>query len=183
MFDQAGDLWSSNANSPFTLVKFGPTQITSTGAPTPETTINPFNEMVGGKARFETLVAPNGIAFDQKGNLVAISSAAPFRRRAIRRRRNRRPAARSSRRPSWSAPRRLSTRRPATTSARRSITSRDDDLQALDSCTRHCPSIKRGRWRAANRDNRVEPHFRLTVLIAVCGHSASSSVRAVASIL
>ena len=78
VFDQAGDLWSSNANSPNTLVKFGPTQISSTGAPTPQTTINPFNEMVGGKARFETLVAPNGIAFDQKGNLVAISSAAPF---------------------------------------------------------------------------------------------------------
>jgi hypothetical protein len=65
-------------NSPNTLVKFGPTQISSTGAPTPQITINPFNEMVGGKARFETLVAPNGIAFDQKGNLVAISSAAPF---------------------------------------------------------------------------------------------------------
>ena len=78
VFDQAGDLWSSNANSPNTLVKFGPTQISSTGAPTPQTTISPFNEMVGGKARFETLVAPNGIAFDQKGNLVAISSAAPF---------------------------------------------------------------------------------------------------------
>jgi hypothetical protein len=78
VFDQAGDLWSSNANSPNTLVKFGPTQISSTGAPTPQTTINPFNEMVGGKPRFETLVAPNGIAFDQKGNLVAISSAAPF---------------------------------------------------------------------------------------------------------
>jgi sugar lactone lactonase YvrE len=78
VFDQAGDLWSSNANSPNTLVKFGPTQISSTGAPTPQITINPFNEMVGGKARFETLVAPNGIAFDQKGNLVAISSAAPF---------------------------------------------------------------------------------------------------------
>ena len=78
VFDQAGDLWSSNANSPNTLVKFGPTQITMTGSPTPDTTINPFDEMVGGKTRFETLVAPNGIAFDDKGNLAAISSAAPF---------------------------------------------------------------------------------------------------------
>ena len=78
VFDQAGDLWSSNANSPNTLVKFGPTQITTTGSPTPDTTINPFDEMVGGKTRFETLVAPNGIAFDDKGNLAAISSAAPF---------------------------------------------------------------------------------------------------------
>jgi hypothetical protein len=78
VFDQAGDLWSSNANSPNTLVKFGPTQITMTGSPTPDTTINPFDEMVGGNARFETLVAPNGISFDDKGNLAAISSAAPF---------------------------------------------------------------------------------------------------------
>jgi hypothetical protein len=78
VFDQAGDLWSSNANPPNTLVKFGPTQITSTGDPTPETTISPFDEMVGKKIKDETLSAPNGIAFDDKGNLAAISSAAPF---------------------------------------------------------------------------------------------------------
>jgi sugar lactone lactonase YvrE len=78
VFDAAGDLWSSNANSPNTLVKFGPSQITSSGDPTPETTILPFDEMIGGKIKDETLVAPNGIAFDEKGNLAAISSAAPF---------------------------------------------------------------------------------------------------------
>jgi DNA-binding beta-propeller fold protein YncE len=78
VFDQAGDLWSSNANAPFTLVAFGPTQITITGDPTPEKTISPFEVKVGKNMMDESLAAPNGIAFDQKGNLVAISSASPF---------------------------------------------------------------------------------------------------------
>ncbi len=76
VFDAAGDLWSSNANAPFTLVKFGPSQLTSPN-PTPEITINPVDEKVG-KAMDTSLAAPNGIAFDDKGNLVAISSATPF---------------------------------------------------------------------------------------------------------
>jgi len=78
VFDTAGDLWSSNANAPFTLVKFGPTQITTSGDPTPEDTISPDEVKVNKKTDDESLAAPNGIAFDQKGNLVAISSAAPF---------------------------------------------------------------------------------------------------------
>ena len=78
VFDTAGDLWSSNANPPNTLVKFGPSQITMSGDPTPLTTISPFDEKVGKKSTDSTLVAPNGIAFDEKGNLFAISSAAPF---------------------------------------------------------------------------------------------------------
>jgi DNA-binding beta-propeller fold protein YncE len=78
VFDQAGDLWSSNANAPFTLVEFGPTQITMTGDPTPAKTISPFEVKVGKNVMDESLAAPNGIAFDQKGNLVAISSASPF---------------------------------------------------------------------------------------------------------
>jgi hypothetical protein len=78
VFDQAGDLWSSNANAPFTLVAFGPTQITMTGDPTPEKTISPFEVKVGKNVMDESLAAPNGITFDQKGNLVAISSASPF---------------------------------------------------------------------------------------------------------
>jgi sugar lactone lactonase YvrE len=78
VFDQAGDLWSSNANAPFTLVAFGPTQVTMTGDPTPEKTISPFEVKVGKNMMDESLAAPNGIAFDQKGNLVAISSASPF---------------------------------------------------------------------------------------------------------
>jgi hypothetical protein len=76
-FDTAGDLWSSNANAPFTLVKFGPNQITTTGDPTPETTISPFEVKVA-KATDPSLNAPNGIAIDEKGELVAISSASPF---------------------------------------------------------------------------------------------------------
>jgi hypothetical protein len=76
VFDQAGDLWSSNSNSPFTLVKFGPTQIIATGDPTPETTISPFEVKVK-KAFDESLAAPNGIAF-VKGELAAISANSPF---------------------------------------------------------------------------------------------------------
>ncbi|MFZ2063224.1 MAG: hypothetical protein WAU82_19610 [Candidatus Binatus sp.] len=78
VFDPAGDLWSSNANAPFTLVEFGPTQITSSGDPTPEITISPFEVKVGKKTEDESLSAPNGIAFDAMGHLAAISSAAPF---------------------------------------------------------------------------------------------------------
>ena len=76
VFDTAGDLWSSNANSPFTLVKFGPTQITTTGDPTPETTISPFEVKVK-KTFDESLAAPNGISF-VKGELAAISANSPF---------------------------------------------------------------------------------------------------------
>jgi hypothetical protein len=78
IFDAAGDLWSSNANSPFTLVKFGASQITATGDPTPEVTISPVDVKVSKKVQDESLQAPNGIAFDDKGDLVAISSASPF---------------------------------------------------------------------------------------------------------
>lgn len=78
VFDAAGDLWSSNANTPFTLVEFGPAQITSSGDPTPEITISPFEVKVGKKTEGESLSAPNGIAFDAMGHLAAISSAAPF---------------------------------------------------------------------------------------------------------
>jgi sugar lactone lactonase YvrE len=78
VFDTADDLWSSNANSPFTLVKFDPTQLTTTGSPTPETTIEPFEVKVSKKVMDESLAAPNGIAFDAKGELAAISSASPF---------------------------------------------------------------------------------------------------------
>lgn len=78
VFDTAGDLWSSNANAPFTLVKFGPNQTTSTGDPTPETTIGPDDVKVSKGVENESLAAPNGIAFNDKGELFAISSAAPF---------------------------------------------------------------------------------------------------------
>ncbi len=78
VFDKAGDLWSSNANAPNTLVKFTPSQIATSGDPTPKTTIGPVNEKVG-QSTDATLAAPNGIAFDESGNnLEAVSSASPF---------------------------------------------------------------------------------------------------------
>lgn len=77
IFDLAGSLWSSNANTPFTLVKFTSGQLTSTGSPTPAVTVSPFN-VKKGKNTNPSLNAPNGIAFDNIGNLAAINSATPF---------------------------------------------------------------------------------------------------------
>jgi sugar lactone lactonase YvrE len=75
VFDAAGNLWSSNANAPFTVVEFAATALGGgTGAtPVPNVTISPVSD--GGNT---TLNAPNGLAFDKLGNLAAISSAAPF---------------------------------------------------------------------------------------------------------
>lgn len=72
-FDKNGDLWSSNANAPFTLVEFTPGQLGASGMPVPAVTISPTNVNAN-----TTLSAPNGIAFDAMGDLGAISSAAPF---------------------------------------------------------------------------------------------------------
>jgi hypothetical protein len=72
-FDGYGDLWSSNANAPNTVVEFKPSQITATGSPTPNITL--ASATVSSNA---TLVAPNGIGFDEYGDLAAVSSAAPF---------------------------------------------------------------------------------------------------------
>jgi DNA-binding beta-propeller fold protein YncE len=75
VFDAAGNLWSSNANTPFTIVEFAATALGGgTGAaPVPNVTISPTSD--GGNT---TLNAPNGLAFDTLGNLAAVSSAAPF---------------------------------------------------------------------------------------------------------
>jgi len=78
IFDAAGNLWSSNANSPFTLVEFSATQITTTGSPTPAITISPFLVKVSKTVSDESLASPNGISFDDKANLGAASSATPF---------------------------------------------------------------------------------------------------------
>ena len=72
-FDDYGNLWSSNANTPNTLVEFTRSQITATGSPTPKITL--ASATVSSNA---TLVAPNGISFDDYGDLAAVSSAAPF---------------------------------------------------------------------------------------------------------
>jgi hypothetical protein len=73
VFDAEGDLWSSNANAPNTVVEFAQTSLGATGSPTPMVTLSPTN--VGTNS---TLSAPNGIAFDNLGDLAAISSATPF---------------------------------------------------------------------------------------------------------
>jgi hypothetical protein len=73
IFDSKGDLYSSNANTPFTLVAFSPSQLMQTGSPVPTVTISPAT--VNGNA---SLSSPNGIAFDNLGDLAAISSVTPF---------------------------------------------------------------------------------------------------------
>lgn len=73
VFDTKGDLWSSNANAPNTIVEFAPNQLVTNGSPTPAVTLN--NVAIGMN---DTLAAPNGIAFDNLGDLAAISSASPF---------------------------------------------------------------------------------------------------------
>jgi sugar lactone lactonase YvrE len=72
-FDSGGNLWSSNANPPNTVVKFAKAYLTTTGSPMPAVTL--ASTTVNGNP---TLVAPNGIAFDSLGDLAAISSATPF---------------------------------------------------------------------------------------------------------
>ncbi len=72
-FDSSGNLWSSNANAPNTVVQFSKISLTASGSPTPAITLS--STMVSGNA---SLNAPNGIAFDKTGDLSAVSSAAPF---------------------------------------------------------------------------------------------------------
>jgi secreted PhoX family phosphatase len=72
-FDPAGNLWSSNANAPNTVVEFAKAYLTASGSPAPAVTL--ASTTLSGNA---TLVSPNGIAFDGLGDLAAISSLAPF---------------------------------------------------------------------------------------------------------
>ena len=71
--DGSGNLWSSNANAPNTVVEFTKSQLATTGSPTPNITL--ASATVSNNA---TLVAPNGIAFDNYGDLAVMSSGAPF---------------------------------------------------------------------------------------------------------
>jgi hypothetical protein len=73
IFDAEGDLWSSNANAPNTVVEFGKSTLGVTGSPTPMTTLSPVT--VGGDP---SLDSPNGIAFDNIGDLAAINSLHAF---------------------------------------------------------------------------------------------------------
>jgi hypothetical protein len=71
IFDTAGNLWSSNANTPFTVVEFAKTDLGTTSDPTPAITISPATSNKG----VTSLNAPNGIAFDNKGDLGVANSA------------------------------------------------------------------------------------------------------------
>ena len=73
IFDAQGDLWSSNANAPNTVVEFGVSSLGQTGSPTPMATLSPVT--VGGDP---SLDSPNGIAFDNLGDLAAINSLHAF---------------------------------------------------------------------------------------------------------
>jgi sugar lactone lactonase YvrE len=73
IFDAAGDLWSSNANAPNTVVEFGVSSLGQSGSPTPMTTLSAVT--VGGDP---SLDSPNGIAFDNLGDLAAINSLHAF---------------------------------------------------------------------------------------------------------
>jgi hypothetical protein len=73
IFDAEGDLWSSNANAPNTVVEFGASSLGQNGSPTPMTTLSPVT--VGGDP---SLDGPNGIAFDNLGDLAAINSVNAF---------------------------------------------------------------------------------------------------------
>ena len=72
-FDSAGNLWSSNSGTPFTLVEFAKKSLAMTGAPMPAVTISSMT--VSGNA---TLSATNGLCIDNAGSVAATSSAAPF---------------------------------------------------------------------------------------------------------
>jgi hypothetical protein len=72
-FDASGNLWSSNANPPSTLVRFMQSSLAATGNPVPGVTISPT--MVSGNP---SLDAPNGLCLDQNGNVAATNSANAF---------------------------------------------------------------------------------------------------------
>jgi hypothetical protein len=74
VFDRAGNLWSSNSIDPNTVVEFEERLLGTTGEPVPAVTLIPTKEK-GGAA---TLGWPTGIAFDNLGDLVALSSISPF---------------------------------------------------------------------------------------------------------
>jgi hypothetical protein len=73
VFDAKGNLWSSNANAPNTVVEFAAASLTASGSPKPAVTLSPAMEAMNA-----TLNAPNGIAFDNLGDLSVISASTPF---------------------------------------------------------------------------------------------------------
>jgi hypothetical protein len=73
VFDASGNLWSSNANAPNTVVEFAASVLGTTGSPAPAVTLAATTE--NGVA---TLNAPNGIAFDSIGDLAAVDAAPTY---------------------------------------------------------------------------------------------------------
>jgi hypothetical protein len=69
VFSSLGDLWSSNANSPFTVVAFDADDLGTTGSPTPGVTLSPVNVK-----KVPSLNSPNGLAFDDVGDLLVANS-------------------------------------------------------------------------------------------------------------
>jgi hypothetical protein len=72
-FDSTGNLWSNNANPPFTVVEYVKANLASTGTPLPNTVISPATE-----GDTPTLDAPNGLCFDPLGDLATANSAGAF---------------------------------------------------------------------------------------------------------
>ena len=76
-FDAMGNLWSSNAATPFTLVAFGKASLGASGTPAPMTTISPTMDM-----GVSTLNSTNGLCFDNAGDIAATNAvdagSAPF---------------------------------------------------------------------------------------------------------
>jgi hypothetical protein len=76
-FDSMGNLWSSNANTPFTLVEFAKASLAMTGTPAPAITISPAMDM-----GVSTLNSTNGLCFDNAGDIAATNAvdagSAPF---------------------------------------------------------------------------------------------------------
>jgi sugar lactone lactonase YvrE len=81
-FDNNGDLWSSNSGGTFTLVKFAKADLAKPNAttPMPTVTISPTNVPLMGAANnvVPSLVAPNGICFDNLFDLAAADADSPF---------------------------------------------------------------------------------------------------------
>jgi hypothetical protein len=72
-FDNGGSLWSSNASSPNTVVEFPISVLGTSGSPVPVVSLYPTVD--GGNT---TLNSPNGIAFDNLGDLTVVNSMTPF---------------------------------------------------------------------------------------------------------
>jgi len=77
-FDSSGNLWSSNASTPFTIVEFAKSSLIPlppglNASVVPAVTIDPMQA-----AGLPSLNSPNGIAFDNLGDLAAANSLAPF---------------------------------------------------------------------------------------------------------